>query len=304
MKLIKEANDVRTSEEKLVEIAKKVASTNDPYLICDFCEFCDKADTPRVMPILQSAIEQNENPLHVYEFAYLMADCGKRHVNYGSLLQRVIDAGDPKLLCYCREFVPVFDHARLDMAMSRVGNKRWLTNYEALTGFSKKQFYSAKMLTQRLELIDRLAAEGKIVVPDVLKARGVDFKNGIVGAYNFCLSSHDPYLITNMLENFPRIDKSGRLAQRLFDLDDIMSIYEYGASCETADAKSVTEAAIQSNMPKYMYYVGAYCPGSDADALLNAIKSATGVPEEMKAKYAQKLDEHIREVSSEPGEDE
>ncbi len=304
MKLIKEADDERTSDERLVEIAKKVAATNDPYLICDFCEFCERADSPSVMPILQRVIEQNNNPLHVYEFAYLMADCGKKCVNYGSLLQRVIESGDPKLVCYSREFVPAFDGVRLDMAMSRLGNKRWLEHYNELTGFLEGGSYEAKALSQRLALVEKLASEGKVIVPDVIKSRVPDMKNGLVDAYNHCLSVNDPYLITNMLENFPRMERSGRLTQRLFDMGDIMSIYEYGASCETANVAKVTEAAKQSNMPKYMYYVGAYCPGADAEALLSAIKSAVGVPEEMKVKYAKKLEEHIRETSSEPGGDE
>lgn len=335
--LIEEANDSSTSESRFNEIVGAVASLGDPYLICDFCEWVQRADTPRAMSILQGAIERSGDIVHIYEFAFLMADCKKQSVDYKSLQDKIISSENPKLISYCSEYVPAFDQRALAEGMIKCGNVKWLKHY-----IGEKGYYAGVeeldedtrrdqrvRLEQRLELAKREEARH-------LPPKSVIKRYGILGQdldemRREVLTSADPYMINEMAENWEanlyetplatlEMDRQIRVPEHrqrqtygqtieeyedaIMRTGDMLHIYEFGASVPGADVERIMRAAKKIGIPKYMYYVGAYVPNADCKQMLAAIESCEDVPEYVQEKYARLMREHIQEMeNSEPGEE-
>lgn len=312
--LIKEANDPKTSRKRLIEIANNIADSRDPYAICDFCEWVDRADDEEIMPILQYAIEAINDPVHLYEYAYLMSACDKKFVDYEALQKKIINYGNPKLICYSSEYVYKFDQKELALGMIKHGNEKWLKHYIEAKGYDAGLEDASKDLkdAQKQALLAKLKSEedkGYYIPKSVTKK----FKGKSRADYiNAVIESKDPYLINelaeneatlymltpNVLSNFIRHFENAQIKT-----NEMLHIYEFGASVPGADVKMIEDAAINSEMPKYMYYVGAYVPGADCKKMLKGIRECKNVPEFVKQKYEDLLLEHMKEVGSEPGEE-
>ncbi len=299
-KIIEICNSEGAVFETVHHFATLVAETKDPYLICDFCEYVDAADNADIMPILQNAILQEKNPLHWYEFAYLMCDCGRKNVDYVELQKKIEGLKDPKLIAYCREFVPAFDGNSLDEAMCECANYKWIMAYKNLLHFDDMSTWGdenpwfASLYYKSHDLEDQ-KNEGYDKVPRIVKNSvfsGPAFR--MFDAYNIAKRGDNPYFTTTFAEFYCKGDKYSETLKELQEATeksgDVLSVYEFGASVDGANIRRVENFAIKSGMAKYMYYVGAYCPDANLDRMLRHIKR-TG-----NQKYIKKMEEHIEEV--------
>lgn len=284
--------------EEVKGLAKVVAATANPYYVCDFCEYVDAADDPEIMPILQRAIEICGDPMHVYEFAFLMCDCDKKCVDYGRLQDMLISVQSPKILSYCAEYVPAFDRRALVSAIAECGDEKWTKHMYVTLGRELDDDARAALL-QRLN-----AVRGLVIYPKSLERLQLPCKS-YLEVLNCVCWRDDLYAMTEAAENLgvpmgvELRDMLGSMVRRYEEQGErsrggILHIYEYGASVEGADIELVMRAAEKSGMAKYMYYVGAYVPNADGQRMLDAIKR-TG-----NKKYIEMMEEHLRD-SGEPG---
>lgn len=332
-KILRKCTGKNENKKDLLRYAKRVAETGNPYFICDFCEYVEAVDDPDIMPFLQKAMENCGDIVHIYEFAFLMADCGRQCVDYKSLQDIIIASEDPKLIAYCSEYVPTFDQKALADGMIKCGNVKWLEHYIEAKGYyagvenaSEKEKISQK---QRLLKSFELARKRETrffppkSVTDVYGILGKDLEQ----MRKDVLKSKNPYLINEMAENWEAtlyetplyiIEKEKQIrmpehlrtqsyaecieeyADAMIETGDILHIYEFGASVPGAPIRKIEDAAIEIGMAKYMYYVGAYVPGANVGRLLKSIEK-TG-----NKKYIEKMKDHIKEagiiVNDENGE--
>lgn len=303
-KIIEICNSEGADFETIHHFATLVAETKDPYLICDFCEYVDAADNPEIMPMMQEAILMEKNPLHWYEFAYLMCDCQKKCVDYAQLQGKIESLKDPKLIAYCREFVPAFDGNSLDEAMCECANYKWIMAYKNLLHFDDMSTWGdenpwfASLYYKSRDLEDN-KNNGITKVPNCVR-NSVMYThpfNKVSRAFDIATKGDDPYYTTTFAEFYCGIEANKSDKEALKDLQeateksgDVLSVYELGASVDGVNIRRVENFAIESGMAKYMYYVGAYCPGANLDRMLRQIKK-TG-----NQKYVKKMEEHIEEV--------
>ena len=295
---------LKEQQSKLLGLAQTVARSKNPYYICDFAEYVDSADSPLVMPILQKAMEETGDIVHIYEFAFLMADCERTAVDYESLQNLIIESEDPKLICYSAEYVPTFDQKALAQGMIRCGNEKWLTHYIESVGFyaGVQNESEQERENQKSALVAKLLFEQErgYKIP---KQISDNYEGGtIIGIAHNVLSAGVPYHINTFAENdaelyglTPEVQAEfiRPFEEAMISTGDILHIYEFGASVPGADIRMIEDAVIESGMAKYMYYVGAYVPGADAERMLEEIKK-TG-----NKKYVQKMEEHITEIKKE-----
>ena len=286
-------------------LAQDVAKTKNPYYICDFMEYVDLADNPEIMPILQNAMEATGDIVHIYEFSYLAGDLKREAVDYNRLQQLIIESKNPKLICYSAEYVPQFSRYELGYALSECGNYKWCkywTENESLRGVgSGRWVYTASYIYKRINFRKEMQKD-IIFYPEVCK---VTMNNGvgisqdtITDIESYALTSNNPYLINETAENILlRYEDENVRREKVIDFElaevatgDILHIYEYGASVPMADPVLIENAAIASNMPKYMYYVACYVPNANVEKMREAIYT-TG-----NNRYIEKIDEHIKEL--------
>lgn len=336
-----EENDIST----LKEVCYTASGIGDPYLICDIVELCYRTDDPDIMPILQVAMERQEDYNHIYEFSYLACSLGRRYVDYNGLLDKIIESENPKLLCYAREFVPAFSKRRIAAAMSELGNESRIEEYIDKFGAGDGCDYSYYAASEQEKAFKKRlkAVRGKLFVPKCVRDRGLSIEEAVnemrmhyFRGFPIVLKDSvdfNAYDATEVAENLavPLIKTNGKIYRlkdeyalplkmetiKLFQMaaertHDMLNIYEFGASVEGADNASVAKYAINFGHPKYMYYIGAYCPGVDLDKMLEDMKNAKAnggiyAKAGLFDKYIELLEEHIKEVKeekgTEPGED-
>jgi hypothetical protein len=112
------------------------------------------------------------------------------------------------------------------------------------------------------------------------------------------LASKNPYIINTYAENeatlYSDSPKELKICAEMFEdamlaTGDILHIYEFGASVPGANIRKIENAAIESEMPKYMYYVAAYVEGADIGRLYRSIQDSGN------QKYIDKMEDHIKE---------
>jgi len=272
--------------------AQEVALSGNPYFICDFVENVSLADTPEVMPILQMAIEKTGDVVHIYEFAFLTADCGYVYVDYKQLQEVIESYKNPKLLCYSAEFVPTFEKKSIGIALAECGNKRWLEHYIQNGLYNEIEDEGERAEVERLvtEKYKSVADSEKIMVPKGLEE--VFAEDDVDKIVAKAIQSADPYTINEvaeLLNAYLEEEQLWELQQAIQNTGDILHIYEFGASVERARITEVEKSAVQSGMAKYMYYVGAYVPNADQLKMLDAIKITKN------KKYIKMMEDHIAE---------
>lgn len=271
----------------VIDGVTRVAQSKNPYFICDFAEEVALADTPEVMQILQDAMLETGDYVHIYEFAFLTNDMEMKHIDNDALLKAIIESCNPKLMAYSIEYVPALRKEVLLYALGEYGNKKWIEHI-----LSQEGVFDDLEESVRQEILERLQfryeqVKDKTVYPACVQdLEGYDAET----LAQIALQSNNAYVINEVAENVvaergdvdPFLDK-------IIETGDILHIYEFGASVPGADISKVQQAAINSGMPKYMYYVGAYVPGADAEKILEAIKKTKS------EKYIEKMQEHIKE---------
>lgn len=285
LRTCKQTNDLRVVLQGTLEVAK----SKNPYFICDFAEEVELADHPEIMPILQKAMVETNDYVHIYEFAFLTNDMKKKHVDNDKLLQQIVLSFNPKLMAYSIEFVPELNKEVLLDALGECGNEKWIEHV-----LSQENLFDGIEENKKQELLEKLKnrydlVKGKIVYPECVKVME-DYSPEVVA--KAALNSGNAYVINEVAENM--IAGNGDVDEfldKIIETGDILHIYEFGASVPGANIAKVEQAAIDSGMPKYMYYVGAYVPGADTEKMLDAIKKTKN------KKYIEKMQEHIKEAS-------
>ena len=283
---------VSNDKRIILEGAKLVAESGNPYYICDFVENVAGADTLEVMSVLQSAMERTNDYVHIYEFAFLTCDMGLKSVNFNSLFNKLKESKNSKLLVYSAEYVPAFDKVEIAKALIEFGNAKWLAHYlesdEVLAGVDQD------LKAELLEGIKQRYEEVKNVVhiPECVRHRGLKNVDEII---EYALNSKDPYVVNEVAEYLGEfIEDKSEFEDKIISLKDILHTYEFGASVPNVDVSKIENASIESGMPKYMYYVGAYVPDADAEKMLKSIKQSGN------QKYIQMMEEHIEEINYQP----
>ena len=281
----KNTNDINV----VIQGATATAKSNNPYYICDFVEEVALADSPEVMPILERAICETRDFVHIYEFAFLTNDMGIKNVNNEVLLQAIVSSKNPKLMAYALEYVPAMKKDVLLHALSECGNKKWiehvLTQENIFDGIdeAKKQVLLEK-IKNRYEYV----SQHEVLPHCVEHLKGCDTEEIL----RYAIESKNPYIINEVAENIiAGKGDANLLLDKIIETGDILHIYEFGASVPDAEISKIEKAAIDSGMPKYMYYVGAYVPNANTERMYEAIKKTKN------DKYTKMMLAHINEAS-------
>ena len=273
----------------VIQGAIEVAKSNNPYYICDFVEEVALADSPEIMPILERAICETRDYVHIYEFAFLTNDMGMKNVYNEGLLQTIVLSLNPKLMAYCLEYIPAMRKDILLYALGECGNKKWIEHV-----LSQENIFDGIEESKKQELLERLKNRYEYALNNEVLPHCVEHLEGldVEKIAQYAIESKNPYIINEVAENVVAGKGDVDLfLDKIIETGDILHIYEFGASVPNAKVSKVEKAAIDSGMPKYMYYVGAYVPNADAERMYDAIKKTKS------EKYAKMMLDHIKGTS-------
>lgn len=267
----------KLTHDQLHDVAWAVGRNYDPYLICDLCETDDRFDDRSLMYVLQEGIEFFNNYMQIYEFARVMSDCGRKSVDYASLLKKILDSQNPKLIYYCRKNISAFPHYIMDKAMEVYGNcPKYLDKYISLVREDKDMKEEDKnRLISSLEKNKAEALQKPRYMPkcvkDYLDKKQVSDPSQYTQSI---LRSKTPYVLVEYAEHFGDLlgDDLKRVEDAIYDTESLLNICEMGAVVQGVDITRVEDAAIESQSAKYMYYVATRVDGSDPLKMLDHIR--------------------------------
>lgn len=259
------------NREEVLAISKRI-SFMDSYKICDFAENVKLADEPENMRWLEDGIIRNKDLVHIYEFMFLMVDSGVKNFNLKRFENIIIESKNPKLMCYCIGFVPGIDFNRMLNALyetkcakyiERLGDEEFGLDVNSLPGYHKK-----------VE-----AAKKYDYFPESLSVFGT---RDISRLISVAIESKNPYLINEVADYIEYLAEykdviglditSLENAQHMYA--DPLHLYEFAASIKSSNKIAFQNRVVDSNMPKYIYYMYEYVPGVNREALKSVISKS------------------------------
>lgn len=243
---------------------EKAINSGDPYEICDLLERTKGGPNSIYLKELEDAIIKTKDIVQIYEFMFLAVDMNIAEFDRDRFEGIIRESNNPKLMCYCMEFVPGTNIKEMLRALQQTKNAKYM-----------------EMLINNEEYSDVLAEVKKInpnyeedveeakkfnYYPESLKAFG-DLKEDITQLKNDVVSTKNSHLITE-LANY--IEYLNEYKGQNYDIQDLviaqeeskdpMQAYEFLASVNVENKSGLIQSVVNSNRVKFMYYVYAYVP--------------------------------------------
>ncbi len=280
----------------VIERAKEIAATKNPYHICDFAEFVTLSDHPTVMPILEDGMFATEDIVHCYEFAFCMADHGKKF-NLKRFEDLIIDNDMAKLQYYFLECVKGCNTYNLFEAFKCCAPSKWLKAFaenEEVAQYNTAQNdeYLPNLIFWRENDEEKVKQE-----PNYPEKKAKVIKDAI--------KSRKPLSINDAAEYYAETpEEVNALFEAMMATDDLLHIYELYCSVPalTEEQKAIILDYIKNNnylnSAKYMYYISEYTdlPAKEVAKMLKAAQK-TG-----NTKYIKKIEKTLQSKLEEEAE--
>jgi len=245
---------------EVYDAACDVAMSGDPYLICDFAESVPLADDPEIMETLEYGIQRCNDIYHEYEFAFTMADSGKKYFNQKLFEKRFRESGIAKIMYYCMECLAGCDVREMESALMGTKDTKYiehLMNNEEVDRKHSHFWYKSAIENFTREQ----QASGKRYLPKQLETlvRGLNVTKDdsndeylLINAGNQGENNYNPMHV-NMCAEYTNCDKD-KAFHLMMESDDILHIYEYYCSAATEEQKEeIFENVTKSGYAKVMY---------------------------------------------------
>ena len=279
------------------EIIKGINS-GDPYIICDLLE---QTRGGIYLKKLEDAIVKTGDIVQIYEFLFLAVDMGIPGFDRKRFEEIIKTSNNPKLMCYCMEFVPGTNVEEMIISLIDTHNTKYLSM------ILNNEEYS--------DLLDRVRQIYPNYEEEVSKSKQFDFfpsslaefkvyKGDIEELKQHIKETENPHLITELANYIEYLNECRDASYDIYDLTraqeelkDPMQSYEYLASVNVEDKRGLIKAVIDSGRVKFMYYVHEYVPDLTEEEK-NRIK-ATILSIDPKGKYGQALgdDDECNQIS-------
>lgn len=272
------------------EVEKSINSGN-PYTICDLLEETKGGVNGIYLRRLEDAIIKTKDIVQIYEFMFLAVDMNVTGFDRDRFEEIIRNSNNPKLMCYCMEFVPNTNIERMLNALQNTKNAKYM-----------------EMLISNDEYGDVLEEVKKInpeYEEDVEEAKKFDYypeslkefialKGDINELKNQIIATKNPHFITELANYIEYLNKYKGQDYDISDLvtaqeeaKDPMQAYEFLASVNVENKRGLIQSVINSNKVKFMYYVYAYVPElteQEKEKLQNSI-----ITKDLNGKYKKML---------------
>ena len=251
---------VRSKDLKFVkDCAELAVESRNPFLICDFAEFVPLADTPEIMKLLEDGMIACGDIYHEYEFAFCMADAGKKCFDLKRFEQRFRESGIAKIMYYCMECLVGCDISAMEDSLMDTKDTKYIQLFMENEDIPKQ--HSKFWYKSAIENFDREHAEtsyGKYL-PNELNVETVYGGDDAILAYAVDESNRlgNPMLI-NMAGEYTDCDKRDAF-WHMINCMNLLHTYEYYCSAANEGQKDyIFNLILDSGYAKIMYYMIAW----------------------------------------------
>lgn len=257
---------------------EKAINEGNPYTICDLLETTKGGTNGIYLKELEDAIIKTKDIVQIYEFMFLAVDMNITGFDRDRFEGIIRESKNPKLMCYCMEFVPGTNIKDMLEALQQTRNVKYMEMLISNEEYSDV-LEEVKKINPNYEE-DVAEAKKCDYYPESLRAF-VDLKEDIIELKNKVVSTKNPHLITE-LANY--IEYLNEYKGKAYDIEDLviaqeetkdpMQAYEFLASVNMKNKSGLIQSVINSNRVKFMYYVYAYVPGlteQEKEELQNSI---------------------------------
>ena len=235
--------------------------SGDPYEICDLLE---KTKGGIYLSELEDAIIKTGDIVQIYEFLFMAVDMGIPRFDRERFENIIRESNNPKLMCYCMEFVPGTNIEEMMKKLIDTHNTKYLSmilNNEEYNDLLEK----VKMIYPNYEEIVEDSNRYDFFPSSLEEFEG--YKDNIEELKRHIKKTQKPHLLTELANYIEYLNefKNGSfdisdLTQLQEELKDPMQAYEYLASVSVKDKRGLIESVISSGRAKFMYYVYEYVP--------------------------------------------
>ena len=246
------------------EIEERIQS-GDPYTICDVLEETKGGPNGIYLRQLEDAIIETNDVVQIYEFMFLAVDMNIQGFDRERFERVIRESKNPKLMCYCMEFVPGTDIESMLKALTGTQNAKYmemLISDEEYSDVLKK----IKQINPRYEEAVEEAKQFDYY-PESLK-QFMDLKDNITELIEKIIATRNPHLITELANYIEYLNEYKGQTNSVKHLvaaqektQDPMQAYEFLASVNVEDKSGLIQAVTKSGRVKFMYYVYQYVQG-------------------------------------------
>ena len=250
-----------TKNPQIEEIIKEA----DPYAICDALENTRGGANGIYLKALEDAIIETNDIVQIYEFMFLAVDMHVLGFDRERFEEIIKNSKNPKLMCYCMEFVPGTNIEKMASELINTHNSKYMDmilkdeEYSDVLEKIKRVYPNFEELVEESKEFDYF--------PDSLQEY-MDYKDDIEILKEQIKKTNNPHLITELANYIEYLNeyKNGNfsiedLSEKQAELQDPMQSYEYLASVDVKDKNKLINTVINSGKVKFMYYVYEYVPG-------------------------------------------
>lgn len=295
---MKENNDFfkRLQDIAIPKVEEGIKNKN-PYEICNLLEETKGGPNMMYLQALEDSIMTTKDIVHIYEFMFLAVDMNIKGFDMKRFERAIIKSKNPKLMCYCMGFVPGTDiHAMLN-ALLKTKNAKYMEMI-LKDGEYSEVLEAVKQIDPEYE---RKVEDAKDFdyYPESLN-QFIDLRDNIYILMVKVLETRNPHLITELANYIEYLNEyKGQninirpLVVAEEEIKDPMQVYEFLASVNVEDKTNLIQAAIDSGMVKFMYYIYEYVPDLTEDEK-NKLKENI-IEKDKDGKYKQKVEGVLEE---------
>lgn len=282
------------------EVEKSINSGN-PYTICDLLEETTGGVNGIYLRRLEDAIIETKDIVQIYEFMFLAVDMNVTGFDRDRFEEIIRNSNNPKLMCYCMEFVPNTNIERMLNALQNTKNAKYMEMLINNDEYGDVLEEVKKINPEYEEDVEE--AKKFDYYPESLK-EFIDLKGDISELKNQIIATKNPHFITELANYIEYLNEYKGQDYDISDLvtaqeeaKDPMQAYEFLASVNVENKGGLIQSVINSNKVKFMYYVYAYVPElteQEKEKLQNSI-----ITKDLNGKYKKMLETEMNLGSNE-----
>lgn len=278
------------------EIEEKINSGN-PYTLCDLLEQTKGGPNKIYLKKLEDAIIATNDIVQIYEFMFLAVDMNIIGFDRERFERIIRESKNPKLMCYCMEFVPGTNIELMLNTLEQTQNAKYM---EMLIKDEEYNDVYEQIKQINPEYEETVENAKKIdYYPESLK-QFINLRNNITQLKEAVIATKNPHLMTELANYIEYLNEYKEqsydindLAVALEEAQDPMQAYEFLASVNVVDKTGLIQTVINSGRVKFMYYVYEYVPELNEDEK-NWLKNSI-IELDLNGKYKKMFEEEISE---------
>lgn len=245
------------------EVEEGINSGN-PYIICDLLEKTKGGLNGIYLKKLENAIIETNDIVQIYEFMFLAVDMNIVGFDRARFERAIRESDNPKLMCYCMEFVPGTNIEEMYNALEHTQNAKYMEMLIDDDEYGDVLEEIKKINPEYEETVEN--AKQFDYYPESLK-QFINLKDDILQLKKEVIATKNPHLITELANYIEYLNEYKEQSYDISDLviaqeetQDPMQAYEFLASVNVEDKSGLIQTVINSGKAKFMYYVYAYVP--------------------------------------------